>query len=67
MPMAESNPPMVVGIKQTNKDTNDAIVTAVEVYSANGLSVMQTITKTSVKPAKRIKLGTIVNFSDKLS
>ena len=60
MPMAESNPPMVVGIRHTSSETSTATVGAVPLptrriaYLAYGGSVATANRKISVKPAIRM-------------
>ena len=54
IPMALNKPPIVVGIRQTNRDTNAAMVIGVFEYSLKGRSVTQTNTNTRVKPASKI-------------
>src|SRR5882762_8091606 len=54
IPIAESNPPIVVGIKQTKSEINAAIVIGVLAYSAKGFNVTHTIINTSVKAASKI-------------
>ena len=54
IPIALSNPPMVVGIRQTNKEMSAAMLTVAFAYMAKGCNVTQTMMKMSVKPASRI-------------
>ena len=60
MPIADSNPPMVVGIKQTSNETRTATLgtapapAAATLYAANGCSVATASRKISVRPAIRI-------------
>src|SRR5579863_3467462 len=51
MPMAESKPPMVVGIRQTSSDTRTKTVCGALEYMAKGWSVTTASKNTSVNPA----------------
>ena len=54
MPMAESSPPIVVGIRQTSSATITVADRRTPEYSASGTSVAQANRKTSVKPTSRM-------------
>src|SRR5690242_7579299 len=54
IPMADNNPPMVVGMRQTNREINAAMVIGVWAYTAKGPSVTQTIIKIMVNPASKM-------------
>ena len=54
IPIAERSPPIVVGIKQTNKAINEDKAIGLCIKSAIGFRVVHTITKTSVNPDKRM-------------
>ena len=54
MPMADSRPPIVVGMRQTSRATSATVSTVVPAYSPNGRRVTVAIRKMIVSPASRI-------------
>ena len=54
MPMAESSPPMVVGIRQTSSETSTKMVCGAFEYIANGCSVTTASRKMMVRPESRM-------------
>ena len=54
IPMAESSPPIVVGIRQTSSETSTNMVCGAPEYMANGCSVTTASRKTMVSPASRM-------------
>ncbi len=54
MPMAESSPPIVVGMRQTSSATSAVVVTSPSTYSANGRIVPTASRKMIVKVASRM-------------
>ncbi len=54
MPIADSNPPMVVGIRQTSSATMAVADSAMLEYLASGTSVTQANRNTSVSPTSRM-------------
>ncbi len=54
MPMAESRPPMVVGMRQTSSETSTKTVCGALEYMAKGCSVTTASRKTMVRPESRI-------------
>ncbi len=54
MPMAESRPPIVVGIRQTSSATITVADRRMPLYRASGTSVAQANRKTSVNPTSRM-------------
>ena len=54
MPIAESRPPIVVGMRQTSSATMAVAESAMLEYCASGTSVTQANRKTSVSPTSRM-------------
>src|SRR5262245_19350972 len=54
MPIADSSPPIVVGIRQTSRATSATVSTVVPAYSPNGRKVTVAIRNTIERPESRI-------------
>ena len=54
MPMADSSPPIVVGMRHTSRAISATVSTVVPAYWPNGRSVTVAIRKTMVSPASRM-------------
>ena len=54
MPIAESKPPMVVGIRQTSSAMSTVTLCFAPAYTENGSKVATAITKMIVRPESRI-------------
>ena len=54
MPIADSSPPMVVGIRHTSSETSTNTDCGAPEYTANGWSVTTAMRNTIVNPAERM-------------